>query len=197
MSLPLTQVYEVAEDLLQCVCDGLDRAATEVAGHPGCPCVRCIVPGPSPALDWCASECGNDCGGQLHVGLRRLYPSREFPRIASDSRGADVRKGACPPMVTAAEFTITLARCTPMVDDQGLPPDCAELNDAALTLHVDAAAIMNALHCCVPSIVVNGRQVKYVMGEQTFDVQGGCQVLKQNVIIQLGGCSCPADIPVS
>lgn len=187
MALTATAIHTMAEGVLACVCAALDELPATVEGHPGCPCNACVVPG-QPALDWCATGCGTDCPGELYVGLRRLYPSRDFPRPFNE-----VRTGhACPPLLTAAEFTITLARCAPMAADDGTPPSCEELDQAARILYADTAAVSNALHCCVPGLAEGGRRMRYLVGEQrVVGPQGGCVGLEQIVTVALGGCACP------
>lgn len=188
MTLSLLTVHTLAQDLLTCVCSALDDAAAEVPGHPPCPCVSCLAPGPRPALDYCASDCGTDCGGELHVGLERMYPTRDFPAPFTGVRN----DRTCPPLQTAVTYVITLARCTVVMDDQGIPPTCDELTQAARTLHVDAVAVQRALECCLPGIVIPGTaRTRYVIGEPAFTVEGGCQTLTTRVTFLAGGCACP------
>jgi len=189
LALTATSIHTMAEGILACVCAALDELPATVEGHPGCPCNTCLVPG-QPAWDWCAADCGTTCPGELYVGMRRLYPSRDFPRPFTE-----VRTGhSCPPLLTAAEFTITLARCAPVADDNGIPPSCDDLAESARILHADAAGIANALHCCVPGLAADGRRLRYLVGEQrVIGPQGRCVGLEQIVTVALGGCACPSE----
>jgi len=189
LALTATSIHTMAEGILACVCAALDELPATVEGHPGCPCNTCLVPG-QPAWDWCAADCGTTCPGELYVGMRRLYPSRDSPRPFTE-----VRTGhSCPPLLTAAEFTITLARCAPVADDNGIPPSCDDLAESARILHADAAGIANALHCCVPGLAADGRRLRYLVGEQrVIGPQGRCVGLEQIVTVALGGCACPSE----
>lgn len=193
MTLSPTAIHDLGTGVLGCICAALDQyAATpegQAAGYPGCPCMKCLVPGQA-AMDWCAADCGTSCPGELHVGLRRLYPAGAptFPRPFTE-----VRHGtACPPLVTAAEFTISLFRCAPMSADDGTPPSCEELDHSARILHADAALITQALSCCVPLLTTPGSaRLRYVVGEtRIVGPQGGCVGVEANLTVALGGCRC-------
>lgn len=192
MALTALGVHDLAERLLACVCEALDRAAEEVNGYPGCPCRACVVPG-APAWDSCEDPCdgSGEPGGQLTVHVARIYPSAEFPE--PDRRVLGLR-GCTPPPTTAVELVVTLLRCAPGPDEHGCPPSCEELAEAARTVHVDAATIYNAIMCCLPG--TGGRRGRrFVAGEQRIvGPQGGCVGVEQRVVVALPGCApCPGD----
>lgn len=190
MALSPTAVHDLTQGVLACVCAALDETAAEVEGQPGCPCRACVVPG-TPAWDSCADPCTGDVGGQLTVSVARLYPSDSFP---SQSVAVQGSRNCAPAPFTAVELVITLLRCAPGADENGCPPSCDDLADAAKVVHVDAATVLNALHCCLPGLGAGHRGLKYVIGQsRTLGPEGGCTGIEQRVTVALGGCKCPAE----
>lgn len=193
MALTAFAVHDIAEAVLGCVCHALQEAAEEIEDQPGCPCRTCVVPG-LPAWDSCDDPCGSGDGpgGQLTVNLARLYPSSSFPVEDREVRGV---RGCTAPPITAAELIITLLRCAPIPGEDGCPPDCTELTEAARILHVDAVTVYNALLCCVPETGGGRRGRKFVLGAQRIiGPEGGCVGVEQRVTVALPGCGkCPGE----
>lgn len=192
MALSPTAIHDLSEAVLGCVCASLQEAAEKVEGQPGCPCRTCVVPG-TPAWDSCEDPCGADDGpgGQLTVSLARIYPSSDagFPAENSPVQGV---RGCMPPAVTAVELVVTLLRCAPGPTEDGCPPSCEELADAARVLHIDAATVHNAMLCCLPGTSNRRRGQRFVIGPQrTIGPQGGCVGIEQVVTVALPGCGCP------
>jgi hypothetical protein len=191
VALKPESVHDLAEAVLACVCQALEETAAEVAGQPGCPCRSCVVAG-EPAWD-CDDQCGADghgVGGQLTVHVARMWPSTDFPAEDRTVRG----QRSCPlPATTAVELVVTLLRCAPTVDEQGCPPSCGDLAEAARTVHVDAATVHNAVVCCVADVAARGR--RFVLGGQRIlPAEGGCHGVEQRVVVALPGCApCPQD----
>ncbi|MGW2100357.1 hypothetical protein ACWCPX_22165 [Streptomyces olivaceoviridis] len=189
MALSPLAIDELAETVLACVCAALDEVATEVEGHPGCPdCRRCVVPG-LPAWDGCEDPCTGSTGGQLSVNVTRVFPStiQSFP--SQDQTVRDARN-CQPPPVTAVELVITVLRCAPGPTEDGCPPTCEELREAARILHVDSLTVYNALLCCLPHTAPAGRRGRrFVLGQQrTVGPQGGCVGIEQTVAVALPPC---------
>lgn len=199
MALSPTAVHDAATDLLNCVCQALDRLPVDVPGLAGCPCRSCVVPG-QVAADGCDGSCPPVAGeypGQLSVNVTRLYSSDRsaFPREVATVR--DLRECA-PPPVTVLELAVTLFRCTPLPDDQGCPPSCEELTAAARQLHADLLAVQAAVLCCFAGTdPVQRRGRRYVLGQsRTMGPQGGCVGLEQLVRVALDDCiTCPPVAP--
>jgi len=194
MALTLEGVNELAEAVLACVCVTLDATAEEVPGQPGCPCRACVVPG-TPAWDSCEDPCGEEggTGGQLTVHVARIFPTTEFPSETREVLG----QKSCSPARIAVELVITLLRCVPVADpDTGCPPTCEEETAAARVIQIDAASVLNALLCCVPSIGNRHKGPLYVIGAQkTLEPQGGCGGIEQRVMVALPSCKCPEEGP--
>ncbi|MTE20273.1 hypothetical protein F0L17_14375 [Streptomyces sp. TRM43335] len=191
MALTPLAIHDLAEAVLGCVCEALDRTAMEVDDYPGCPTCRvCVVPG-QPAWDGCEDPCsGDEVGGQLSVHVARIYPSTSFP--VEDQQVRDLRE-CVPPPVTAVELVVTLLRCAPYPSEEGCPPSCEEQAAAARTLHIDAATVFNALLCCLPYTGGGRRGRRFVLGQQrTIGPEGGCVGIEQRVTVALPGCApCP------
>ncbi|KUN37672.1 hypothetical protein AQJ30_15420 [Streptomyces longwoodensis] len=196
MALSPLAIDDLAQSVLGCVCAALDQVAEEVPGHPGCPdCRRCVVPGTA-AWDGCEDPCSGSTGGQLSVNVSRIFPSTvsDFPRQDQAVRDA---RNCQPPPVTAVELVVTVLRCAPGPTEDGCPPTCDELADAARTLHVDALAVYNALLCCLPKTASGRRGRRFVLGQQrAVGPQGGCVGIEQTVTVALPACNpCPEDTP--
>ena len=195
MALTPFTVHEVAGQLLDCVCAALDEVAAANPELSGCPtCRRCVVPG-QVAWDSCGECCGgpaDEVGGQLTVSVARMWSSTHASFPAEDRTVRDGR--GCQFPVTAVELVVTLLRCVPGPDDDGVPPSCEELTEAARQLHADAVTVMQAVLCCVPgtSEVRNGR--RFVMGPQrVLGPEGYCGGVEQRVTVELPGCD-PCDL---
>lgn len=193
--MPLTplSVQDLTDAVLGCVCAALQATAQEIDGQPGCPCRACVVPG-AVAWDSCDDPCGgkNADGGQLTVNMLRMYPTSPFPTEDRSVQGAR----NCPtPTTTAVELAVTLLRCAPTVDEQGCPPTCEELAEAARIVHVDAVTVLNALYCCLPGTGRGRRGRKFVMGQQrTIGPAGGCVGIEQRVTVAMPRCApCPGE----
>lgn len=198
--MPLTpySVHDLAEAVLGCVCAALDAAVEDgVEGALGCPCRACVIPG---AVAWDGCDALEGCGGgpgapgQLTVSVARIYPAGDrFPAMDTTVQGV---RGCVPPQLTAAELVITLLRCAPVMGEDGCPPSCEELAEAARAVHVDAATVYSALWCCLPSLGPNPRRPRrFVVGaQQIIGPQGGCVGLEQRVTVALPGCGrCPGE----
>lgn len=123
-------IDETLNIMMKCVDDALTEdgfGTLIVANTIGDPA---IIPG---------TECGQD---ELWGHFLRAF------RGDRDT-GAEMRnRKPCAPATWWAQYRITLARCFPMLDDQGNLADPQDRSAAARTLHDDAATIQTALNCC-------------------------------------------------
>ncbi|MFD3848190.1 hypothetical protein ACFWVB_20155 [Streptomyces microflavus] len=193
MALSPTQVQEVADNVLGCICQALDQAAVADPTQPGCPCRVCVVPG-AVAWDSCEDPCGGtEAGGQLSVSVVRMYPSPQGTFPAEDRTVYGVRSCTLP-QVTAVELLVSLLRCVPGPTDEGCPPSCEELAAASKVLHTDMVTVYNALLCCFPTTTQRRRGPVFTLGQQrTVGPQGGCVGLEQRITVGLGACQCPEE----
>jgi len=193
MALSPTQVQQLTDNVLGCICQALDQAAVDDPTQPGCPCRVCVVPG-QPAWDSCEDPCGgDDVGGQLSVSVIRMYPSAigTFPAEERTVYGVNT---CTLPQITAVELLITLLRCAPGPTDDGCPPSCEELATASRVLHTDKVTVYNSLLCCLPKTSPRRRGLMFVVGQQrTVGPQGGCVGLEQRLTVALGACNCPEE----
>lgn len=192
MALPLLSIDELAHGVYACVCSSLAEARTTLGtAYPGCPPCGGVVPGQI-SWDSCTGCGGDDCGGQLNVAVRRTYRTSPFPRPFNGIQGTK----DCPATVNlAVELVVGLTRCVPGSDEFGNPPAPAALAAAAEILHVDMAAVGNALECCLPGLApTQPRGLKFVIGEtRVIGPSGGCVGLETTVTAELAGCPCPTD----
>ncbi|MFF0092666.1 hypothetical protein ACFYSF_22270 [Streptomyces canus] len=188
MALSRLVIHETAELLLACVCAELAATAAQVDGQPGCPCRSCVVAG-TPAWDDCGGDCsGGTPPGQLTVNFVGMVASSNFPTDTRDVIGSK----NCAPIRPAAEYLITLLRCAPGSDQNGCPPSCEELTQAAQILAVDATSVWNAIQCCFPSTSDARRGQTFVMGPQrVVGPDGDCVGIEQRVTVSLPSCRCP------
>lgn len=193
MALTPSTLYEIAEDILGCVCAALDQTAANNGGLLGCPdCRTCVVPG-LPSWDDCNGACSGSTGGQLTVSWDAAWASTVQTFPAEDRVVRDLR--ACQVPVMAAEFIVTLLRCAPVGDlDTGCPPSCEDLAASARQLSADAFTVYNSVLCCVPRTSPARRGRRFMMGRQrVLGPEGGCVGIEQRVTVELPGCA-PCDL---
>lgn len=168
-------VLPLAERLLACLCNALEDSA---AG-PVCDC--CVHPGPAPPpMDYCDCECAGGVG-QAWVVVNRIYPAAaRFPAQAFDLVPCKVPSWG-------VELVAGVYRCVHTLDDNGVPPSCAQVTQDATELLSDAAAMRQALVCCFPE----GADTVAVVGDYTpLAPQGGCAGGQMSITVQFYDC-CP------
>lgn len=127
-------VPEAAVQILDCVCDAL-----ALDGRPVCKCYQAL--GTPVIMDCC--ECDDDgTNGEVSVHFRRLFDAD--PETSNEVQ----RVRPCRGGVTAAQFRVVLARCRPIIDEQGNLPDPEEITDAANDQIRDAELLWQSLACC-------------------------------------------------
>ena len=199
MPVNMLSVHQVAESLLTCVCEALDRVPEQMPGLDGCPCRTGVVAG-APAADGCDGACSaaaDEYAGQLTVHVVRTYVA-ELPRYTNLQ--AVLLEGAnCGPnALTVVDLMVTLWRCSPGPTDEGCPPTMAELEATALQQHVDMMAVTQAVTCCFPETDPTRRKGRrYSLGASTaIGPQGGCVGFQTAVTVALDGLTAPV-LPVA
>lgn len=143
-------ITRLTQELLDCCCSALEKTAC------GCP-DRAFVSAGAVAWDRCCD------GGQLWVGVERIYAYSAFPAPAGIIN-------CFPPL--AADIVIGILRCAPTVNDQGEPPTVDALNTSSAQVYEDAYAVTNGVLCC---LVPTQRERLFVMGNQRpVGPSGGC-----------------------
>ena len=157
----LTQLFD---SVLACACAALD----DFSACP-CPCRKYVAAGP-PVWDNCCPD------GQLTVHLDRLYVAGNYPAAAGGSIVCSA------PL--AADFTVSLIRCHPTVDDNGDPPSLVVLDNAAHQIHTDLYVMLNALICCLAA--KKKSQPFTVLSANIVGPNGGCvgATIRLSVMIQ-------------
>lgn len=134
--MPATTVYTIAAELLECA-----RVALDEGGQPD-PCRICVVPG---EISW--DQCAN--GGQLIMGINRVYYSNSFPlELTGENSGAT--NPLCGPAMVVADLTLSLMRCAP--GPTGNPPrfpTCAALDAVAQLVALDSFYLRSGILCCL------------------------------------------------
>lgn len=155
-----------ARELLQCVCQRLTDQE-----RPACACFATVGP---PVIALCC-ECEEDTSGELTIHLERLYDAD--PETLAQ---VTTRVHPCRRSVTAADLTIILTRCYPMVDENGEMPESAEQDSAATLLHNDVSDVYAALICGCSDI-------RLVVQEVAVDSmpEAGCAVLAARVSVEV------------
>jgi hypothetical protein len=144
-------LFDLAQEVLDCVCCALQ----EESPCP-CPCQTCVIVGP-PSWDDC-------CVGQLTVGVDRVFVHDNFPSAAAGPVFC-----ASP---LAGDFTVTLLRCAPTVNQDGTTPACAELSDSASKIYTEMYIAVRAVICC---LAAKKRSLKFIMRDSTIvGPEGGC-----------------------
>lgn len=176
--LPDLMVVPFAERLLDCLCFELTRSLA------GAVCLCCLRPGGHLVpMDACYCTCPDGNAGQASVQVTSIYPSLKFPR-----QGVDRWDDACDTTVTwVAELTMTVYRCVSVLEEDGTPPTCAELDFDARKIQSDAAAMMRAFACC------DWNQDQQVVPGSWVPVppKGGCAGGFMTVLVDLGPLCCP------
>lgn len=191
MAVRLNTIFDYAEGILACVCAALDEAQVQDSAMPGCPCRAFVAPGSSVAWD-CGFSCEDNCQGQLTVHLAELIETTKFPGTGGSRSVPTQAPGCVPPPWTAAEFVVTLLRCVPTMDEQGVPAPVEDLRNAAVSAMADTAVVYDALACCVQGLTTSNQKLKYQLGRlRTLGPDGGCAGVEARVTIYIPSCNCP------
>ena len=164
------RLNELLQELLNCACDALENG---ICGEPtvcGCPCRQFIGIGP---VVWDREACCDD--GQLSVTVDRLYPVDTFPNQSN-------RVNLCR-IPLAADITVTLLRCFPVMDEHGNAPTPDALQTAGEDLHADMLTLTLGLLCCLQA---RGRSQQFIFqGSRFVGPSGGCAGIELRFVVEL------------
>lgn len=124
---------QVAQTLLDCVCDALSADL-----RPVCECYQALG---TPVILSCC-DCDDEANGELSIHFRRLFDA-DPSTLLENQRVRPCKGGA-----TAAQFRLVLARCRPILNDKGELPPKDEITDAANDQIRDTELMWQALACC-------------------------------------------------
>lgn len=119
-----------------------------------------------PVIDACC-ECEPGYDGALWGNLVEIAPGDML------TGGERALRNPCAPVFWWATYRVTLFRCFPTIDERGELPSPETLTEAARNLHLDAAAMTRALHCCS----AGGEPILLGAVNVTSDPSGGCSML--------------------
>lgn len=165
--------YEVSQHIIACVHDAVDNTGDLEIGRVG------VVPGAEIAWDNC--ECG-----QLVIAQQRRFPSSRFPVEEIDMQAE------CGDPWLVIDYTLSLARCTPTVNEDQSSPSIADLEVAAAQQSRDADLARAAVYCCLNELF-DSHQVQgfQVMGVTMPGPGGLCQAIEIQILVGwLNGCGC-------
>lgn len=151
-----------AREVLACVADGLDVPA----------CVQGATPG-TPAIDYCCAADGGECVGQLTVHVVGMFDVDGATGVRTSPRSRPCRPGR-----VGAQVQVTLARCTPTVNDRGDPPAPEVLDGYATATALDVQQVWAALACCPVTTAITSVDVQ-------SPPSGGCVVIVANVTVEV------------
>lgn len=150
------------EALLDCICAGLADS-----GRPVCSCAATVG---TPVISLCCECEAGEGEGELWGNLLRLYRG-------DNTSGADAAPTKpCAPVRWVAQFSVTVSRCSPVLDERGELPDPDARAAAAAQLHADVAALTRAVNCCPLDEPAYLEQVSV-----DVDPSGGCSYLMATV----------------
>jgi len=149
-------LYGLAHTLLQCARFELDACDA--------PPTRTYVTTGEIVWDDCCAD-----GGQLVVSIKRTFNTDTFPATVATPL-------VCQNWEAAADLEVQIVRCAPTYNDDGEPPTTEQLNESALLVINDAAAVRRGVTCCLLSMLDAGVEITdAIVNEQSFvGPQGGC-----------------------
>jgi hypothetical protein len=181
--------YNIAAQLLTCASDQVAEAWADV--DPELSLARqCVVWG---AIAWDQCECG-----QLVVSIAEQYPSHTFPTPATAPTATNVAQNRCGANIWVIRYEVSILRCVPVQDDQGNPPECSALDEAAQVAARDAWAVRTGIGCCLADLsrdlLPNGSTeiADYLIQDQpSRGPEGGCAGSSLNLLVGIRNCLCP------
>lgn len=180
----LDPVFPVASELLSCVCAALEGTID------GSVCRCSLEPGHRLIADFCggmdcgagAGACSGDGHGQATVRVLAVYPIADvFPARPT----APSPCNSSPRL--AADFAITILRCGPTVDAKGNAPTADQLTDAVARQLSDAAAVRQAILCCLGGTRCERQRLLQAWRPEGG---GGCMGGTTTVTVEIGTCGC-------
>ena len=125
--------FDLAQHLLDCIRPYID---TTSSGPPNRACVH------TGEIAWDDCECG-----QLIVSLVEQFESDTFPEPANAAANGGTRK--CGAGLFVYHYRVSMLRCAPVGGDNGEPPPCEAVTEAARVAIEDAWAVRAGLFCCL------------------------------------------------
>jgi hypothetical protein len=111
-----------------------------------------------------------DTCGLLAIGLTRCFLSDDFPAEAGATP-----QGKCSSAWLCGAFSLQIARCAPIPDEQGNGPTVKALDASAQIVMGDAAIILPAVACALHSLADVDDIMDYVITQQpVMGPLGGC-----------------------
>lgn len=163
-----------------CVLDALGQTPA------GVPCRQCLLV-PSGTIPWDGCDCDCATPGQVAQAITSVHEAETFPALMVGNWAR------CGPHQTVITVTLSVVRCVPVLDEQGVPPSCPDELAAAVTLENDRTAVRQALACCLHDLAtaVPPTIRAYNIGPSvTVGESGGCAGIDTTYQISVGACHC-------
>lgn len=156
---------DTTRELLACLCEALDTAE-----RPSCACYATIGP---PVVGLCC-ECETGATGETTVHVEQVYDADP------ETLQQVTRIHPCRRSTTAADITLVVTRCYPMLDEQGNMPSEDVQNAAATSMHDDLAVVWKALTCGCSDVRLTVRNI-------SVDAMpdAGCSILAARVTAEV------------
>ena len=138
----------------------------------------CVVPG---EIAWDDCQCG-----QIAVAELRRYPSMSFPAEEVNS------EDDCGMPWIVVVYTVSLARCAPMPDQNGNPPECSAMETAAQQLMDDMLKMQRGIQCCLDTAYNTHTIAAWQIGAQEISgPAGACIETNMQVLVGFTNeCGC-------
>lgn len=165
-----------------CVVDALGQTPA------GAPCRQCLLL-PTATIPWdgCDCEC-EQAPGQVAQAITSIWSSDQFPtQFVGNFK-------QCGPHFTVVQVLLSVVRCVPVLNEQGVPPSCADELAAAITLENDRTAVRQALACCLADLAAALPPTirAYNIGPTvTVGESGGCAGVETVYQFSVPSCLCP------
>lgn len=129
-------------------------------------------------------EC--DCG-QLAQSITSVVPTSSPPTPATDTRHT-----ACGPGMVLVNVTLSLVRCVPTINENGIPPSCDVLDDAGVCLERDRHDARVGVSCYLRDLRRTYRVLEFGVGAATtVGPQGMCGGVELTYWFALHDDCCP------
>lgn len=165
----------------QCVVDALAQTPA------GAPCRQCLLV-PSSTIPWDGCDCACDTApGQVAQAITSVFAAEQFPVPWA----ANWKR--CSPVLNVVQVLLSVTRCVPSMNEQGVPPSCVDELAAAITLENDRAAVRQALACCLADLSnANPPMIRaYNIGATvTVGESGGCAGIETIYQFAVTSCLC-------
>jgi len=164
--------FTLASQIVDCVYTAIDHTGDQNIARKG------VVIG---EIAWDSCNCG-----QLVIAEQRRFPSRSFPLEEVD------HQAECGEPWIVIQLLLSLTRCVPTMDVNGVPPTVASLAAAAAQLSEDMNKTRPAVMCCLQPKYDADQLAAFELGAMEVTGPGGqCAGFDMTILLgYLNDCGC-------